>query len=118
MNGVSRLEMPVDRGRVEVPALNLVIVEPGELHVVEIVEHLLDAEEVARARIEAGADAKQPYVLALNETESRPEVLRNLPQDELRIVFVVRVLRRNAPRDITAMDTFVDAAERVRVEHD
>ena len=38
---------------VEVPALDLAVVEPREARVEHVVEHLLDVQEVLRARVEA-----------------------------------------------------------------
>ena len=49
VHAVARLEVPVERRDVQVPAFDQVIVEPGEPREVEVVEHLLDVQKARAA---------------------------------------------------------------------
>ena len=79
-------------------------------------DHLLNAQKVSRARVVAGANPQQPHISPLNETHRGPEILLNVAQDELRIEFIIRILRRNAIRPISVGSAFVLALDGIRIK--
>ena len=83
VDAVAGSEVPVQGRDVDVPALDLAVVQPGELREVHVVEHLLDVEEVPRPRIEGARDAEQADVVALHEAERGIEVVLNLAPGDL-----------------------------------
>ncbi len=111
---VARPEMPVENGRVKIPAFDFVVVQPREPRIEEVVKHLLQVPE-SRARIEAAGDPEQAYVVPLNESDRGPEILLDLAEDDLRPELVVRVRRRHAVGPVLAGHAGIDAPDAVRV---
>ena len=101
---------------IKVPALDLAVVEPREPRVEDVVEHLLDVQEVLRARVVAARHPEHAHVVPLHEAERRLEVLLNFAERDLRDELVVRVVRREPVRPVLVRYALVDAPDAVGVD--
>jgi hypothetical protein len=114
---VARVQVPVEERHIQIPALDLAVVQPHEAGVVDVVGHLLDVQEVLRSRVVAARHPEHADVVALDEAERRLEVRLDLAEDDLRVEPVVRIVGGHAVGPVTSRHAFVHAPDAECVDH-
>ena len=125
MQVVARLEVPVERRDVEIPALDRAVLEPREPRIEDVVKHLLDPEEIRGARVVAPGDPEQADtrqdidirsdIYALGATLHHI-LSRRDPRMEPPFSFAERPLRKINPNVSIELETVINTALQYNVE--